>query len=68
MMVYHMENSTNMAGFSRSEESKHTITECEAECHHTAAHGYECNATLKKCISKVGASQKNITLCEADCK
>ena len=51
----------------RSEESKHTISECEAECHHTAAHGYECSATLKKCISKVGASQKNITLCEHEC-
>ncbi len=52
----------------RSTESKHTISECEAECHHTAAHGYACNATLKKCISKVGAAEKNYTRCEEDCK
>lgn len=51
-----------------SEYSRETMEECAHACSPEHTHGYECNRTAHRCESVAGGSNKNLTLCEHECR
>ena len=51
-----------------SEFSRETMEECAHACKPEETHGYECNRTAHRCESVKGSANKNLTLCEHECR